>query len=191
MEMIFASGNLNKVSEISEMLGKGYLVLSLREVGVTEEIPETADTLEGNALLKARYLYERLGKAVFAEDTGLEIDALEGNPGVYTARFAGPQKDSEANMALVLKKLEGREDRGAQFRTVLAYIDDEGREYTFEGICRGYITLEKSGDQGFGYDPIFRPEGYDQTFAQMDAKGKNRISHRGRALQKFVEFVSA
>lgn len=187
-KIIFATSNPNKVREVKEMLEGQYEVLSLKDIGCYEDIPETAPTFEGNALQKARYVYEKFGLDCFSEDTGLEVDALNGEPGIYTARYAGPERNADANMAKTIKELEGKENRGAQFRTAMALII-EGKEYVFEGIVRGTIRHEKSGDGGFGYDPIFQPDGYNITFAEMDKTNKNAISHRGRALRKLIEFL--
>lgn len=186
--IVFATGNPNKVREVNEMLGEEFLIKSLKDIGHFEDIPETSPTLEGNALLKARFVKENYGLDCFSEDTGLEVDALNGEPGVYTARYGGPAKDADVNMAKVIKNLEGESDRGAQFRTVLALILN-GKEYLFEGICRGTIRKEKSGEGGFGYDPVFEPEGYSITFAEMDKASKNAISHRGRAVKKLTDFL--
>ncbi len=189
-KLVFATGNPNKVREVNELLTNILPVVGMHEVGCNEDLPETQDTLEGNALQKARYLKEHYGSDCFSEDTGLEIDALNGDPGVYTARYAGPEKDSAANMSKALAELESfetKEERGAQFRTVIALIW-EGKEYLFEGIARGHISTELSGTKGFGYDPIFVPEGYDQTFANIDSAEKNKISHRGKAVRKLIDF---
>ena len=186
--LLFATGNPHKIKEVSQLLGEAWDIRSLPEMGITEELPENQDTLEGNALEKARYIYEKLGENCFAEDTGLEIEALGGAPGVYTARFAGEDKDPDANMNRALELLRGQTNRRARFRTVIALILD-GQEFLFEGIAEGNIRPEKSGAQGFGYDPIFEPQGFTQTFAQMDAPLKNRISHRGKAVQKLIAFL--
>ena len=187
-EMIFATNNAHKLQEVSAMLGGKIELKSLRDVGCTDDIPETADTLEGNALMKARYIYERYGTDCFADDTGLEVAALNGAPGVYSARYAGPGHDSEANMQKLLTELEGKSDRRAQFRTVIALIK-EGKEYLFEGIVTGSILEEREEGEGFGYDPIFRPDGYEHSFARLGDEVKNRISHRARAVEKLVEFL--
>jgi XTP/dITP diphosphohydrolase len=187
-EIVFATANPNKVREVKEVLGETYLIKSLPDIGCHEDIAETSDTFEGNALLKARYVFNNYQLNCFSEDTGLEVDALNGEPGVITARYAGPERDNHANMNLVLQKLDGKTDRGAQFRTVVALILD-GKEYTFEGICRGRIAHQKTGTGGFGYDPIFIPEGYDTSFAEMEASAKNAISHRGQAVQKLITFL--
>ncbi|MAX80526.1 MAG: non-canonical purine NTP pyrophosphatase [Crocinitomicaceae bacterium] len=187
-ELIFATNNTNKLREIQEILGASFSILSLKDAGIETEIPEDYETLEENALQKAQFIYERTGKNVFSDDTGLEVEALNGAPGVYSARYAGSKCDSEDNMKKLLVELEGKENRKAQFRTVVALIID-GKEYTFEGACKGQITLEKSGSKGFGYDPVFQPEGYGQTFAELSAEEKNRISHRGKAIQKLAAFL--
>ncbi|MFT4759209.1 MAG: XTP/dITP diphosphohydrolase [Paraglaciecola sp.] len=187
--IIFATGNPNKVREVNEMLGDQYLIKSLVDIGHTEDIPETSPTLEGNALQKAHFVKENYDLDCFSEDTGLEIDALNGEPSVYTARYGGEAKNADDNMAKAIKNLEGKANRGAQFRTVLALILD-GEEHLFEGICRGNIREEKSGEKGFGYDPIFEPVGYDITFAEMDKATKNLISHRGKAVRKLIEFLN-
>lgn len=187
--IVFATGNPHKIKEVSEMLGSSLHIISLETIGCHEDIPETSPTIEGNALQKAWYVKENYGQDCFAEDTGLEVEALDGEPGVYSARYAGPQRNPEDNMALLLQKLAGQENRRARFKTVVALILGE-KAYTFEGIVNGTIGLEKSGTGGFGYDPIFFPEEATQSFAAMDAKEKNVISHRGRAIAKLVDFLS-
>ncbi len=187
--LIFATGNKHKALEVQNFLGEGFALLCLKDVGITEDIPENENTLEGNAYQKAKYVYDRVGKACFADDTGLEVEALDGAPGVYTARYAGEGKSSEDNMTLLLKNLEGVKNRKARFRTVIAYIDDSGRLYEFEGVSNGTIIEERVGVEGFGYDPIFMPEEYDKTFAQLSLDEKNKVSHRARAMQKFIEFL--
>lgn len=186
--LVFATNNLHKLEEVRDILGGSFRIASLKEIGCTDDIPETADTLEGNALQKARYVKDKFGYDCFADDTGLEVEALGGAPGVFSARYAGPGHDSEANMQKLLKELEGKANRQAQFRTVVALIL-EGREYTFEGIVRGTILTERRGTAGFGYDPVFVPEGYAETFAEMGSEEKNRISHRARAVQKLADFL--
>ena len=186
--IVFATSNKYKVSEVNQLLDGHFEIKSLSDIGCHEEIPETSPTIPGNALQKARYVYERYHVNCFSEDTGLEIDALNGEPGVYSARYAGPERSAEANMALVLKKLDGQENRSARFRTVVALIID-GKEYLFEGIAEGTILNAKKGVQGFGYDPVFQPTGYEKSFAQMDATEKNKISHRGKAIRKLIEFL--
>lgn len=187
-KIVFASNNSHKLSEIRQ-LELPFEILSLADTGCSEEIPETADTLEGNALQKARWVKEHYGYDCFADDTGLEVDALGGKPGVYSARYAGEGHDSEANMAKLLANLEGVTDRRARFRTVIALIKD-GEEHLFEGIVEGHITTERSGADGFGYDPIFMPDGTDKTFAEMTADQKNAISHRGRAVEALKSFFN-
>lgn len=186
--LVFATNNLHKLEEVRDILGGSFRIASLKEIECTDDIPETADTLEGNALQKARYVKDKFGYDCFADDTGLEVEALGGAPGVFSARYAGPGHDSEANMQKLLKELEGKTNRQAQFRTVVALIL-EGREYTFEGIVRGTILTERRGTAGFGYDPVFVPEGYAETFAEMGSEEKNRISHRARAVQKLADFL--
>ncbi len=182
-EIVFATNNKHKLEEIRRILGAAYNVLGLHDIGCDDDIPETADTLEGNAAIKARWVKEKYGYDCFADDTGLEVDALGGRPGVYSARYAGPAHDSAANVALLLKNLEGVENRRARFRTVIALV--RGDDMTLvDGTVEGVITRSLHGDNGFGYDPVFMPEGHDVTFAEMDAEAKNAISHRGRATEK-------
>lgn len=188
--LIFATGNKHKADEVQDFLGEGFALRCLKDVGITEDIPETEPTLEGNAYQKAKYVFDRTGEPCFADDTGLEVEALDGAPGVYTARYAGEGKSSEDNMDLLLKNLEGVKNRKARFRTVIVYLDNNGRVFEFEGIVNGVITEEKKGTEGFGYDPIFRPDGYDKTFAQLPLSKKNKISHRARAMQKFLDFLT-
>ncbi len=187
-KLVFATGNAHKIAEVNRLLAGLYEIVPMAEVGITEDIPETADTLEGNALQKARYVYERTGMDCFSEDTGLEVEALGGRPGVHSARYAGADKDSTANMEKLLRELQGQTNRQARFRTVIALILG-GREYFFEGIAPGRIATEPSGAGGFGYDPIFVPEGHTRTFAEMTADEKNAISHRGKAVARLVEFL--
>lgn len=187
-KLIFATNNAHKLGEVQALLGDAFTLVTLRESGITEDIPETADTLEGNALQKARYVYEKTGLDCFADDTGLEVDALGGAPGVHSARYATDGHDFAANNRLLLKNLEGITDRTARFRTVIALILD-GVEYTFEGRVEGTIATAESGREGFGYDPLFVPSGEIITFAQMSAEAKNTISHRGRAVAKLVNFL--
>jgi XTP/dITP diphosphohydrolase len=185
-EIIFATQNPNKVKEIQQQLGSEFTVKSLLEMNYTDELEETKKTLEGNSLQKARFIYKKFRKACFADDTGLEIEFLNGEPGVYSARYGGPEKSFEKNMDLVLSKLHGKGNRAAQFRTVIAFIDSAGKEIKFEGVCKGQILQEKRGNQGFGYDPIFQPDGFDKSFAELSIETKNKISHRGIAVTKFV-----
>lgn len=187
-KLVFATANKNKVSEIQKIMGTQYNFLSLEDIGCTEDIPETQATIVGNALQKARYIYKNYGMNCFAEDTGLQIHALNGAPGVYSARYAGPARDANDNMNKALRELEDKKDRTAQFKTVIALILD-GKEYTFEGIVEGEILKERQGTDGFGYDPIFKPTESKQTFAQMSAEEKGKISHRGRATQKLKAFL--
>ena len=188
--MIFVTNNSHKLQEVSAMLGGKINLQSLRDIGCMDDIPETAETLEGNALMKARYIYEHYGTDCFADDTGLEVIALGGEPGVYSARYAGPGHDSEANMQKLLKELEGKENRKAQFRTAICLIMD-GEEHLFEGIVKGEIIREKRGGAGFGYDPIFVPEGHELTFAELGNDVKNSISHRARAVEKLCQFLNS
>lgn len=190
-KLVFASNNAHKLSEIRAILGDRIEIISLSDLQCHEEIPETADTLEGNALIKARYVWEHYGLYCFADDTGLEVEALDGAPGVYSARFAGEHASFEDNVSLLLERLSGvAAPRRARFRTVIALIDEYGTHF-FEGSVDGEITLERSGDHGFGYDPIFRPEGREETFAQLTEQEKNSMSHRGRAVQKLVRYLQA
>lgn len=188
--LVFATGNPHKVKEVNQMLSESWTVRSLAEMGITEELPENQDTLEGNALEKARYIFEKTGADCFSEDTGLEIEALGGAPGVYTARYGGNAKDPGANIARVLAEMKDATNRKARFRTVIALIL-AGREFLFEGTAPGDIRREPSGAGGFGYDPIFQPEGFALTFAEMDAETKNRISHRGQAVGQLIAFLEA
>jgi XTP/dITP diphosphohydrolase len=189
MKLVFASNNKNKVREISHILDDKITLLSLGEVNILEDIPEDEPLIEGNALFKARYVFNATGLDVFADDTGLEVEALNGLPGVHSARFAGESKDSSANIAKVLAMLNGADNRNARFRTVIALIF-EGKEYLFEGTISGTIIDEKRGDEGFGYDPVFIPEGQVLTFAQMSLNEKNKISHRALAFEKLKEFLN-
>ncbi len=187
-ELIFATNNLHKLSEIQSLIGDNFTIKSLQQIGCTEDIPETAPTLEGNALLKAQYVFNKYGKNCFADDTGLEIEALNGRPGVFSARYATDGHDFEANIDKVLEELSGVENRKARFRTVVALIID-GSVYYFEGIVNGEIIAERKGTKGFGYDPVFLPDGYDLTFAEMPLAEKNKISHRARAVKQLIDFL--
>lgn len=178
--LVFATNNPHKAREVEQILGGNFSVKTLRDIGCFEEIEETEPTLEGNALLKARYVKEKYGYDCFSEDTGLEVDALNGEPGVNTARYAGEEKNPDANIALLLNNLEGKENRRARFRTVIALIFGE-KETLLEGVCEGRIASQKSGGGGWGYDPVFIPEGYERTFAELGEDLKNQISHRARA----------
>jgi XTP/dITP diphosphohydrolase len=186
--MVVATNNAHKLKEIAAILGQEIELLSLKDIQCFADIPETADTLEGNARQKAMYIYENYGMDCFADDTGLEVEALGGAPGVFSARYAGEGHDSEANMQKLLKELAGKENRKAQFRTVICLIRN-GKEHLFEGIVKGEIIQEKRGGEGFGYDPIFVPEGYDLTFAELGDDVKNTISHRARAVEKLCQFL--
>lgn len=187
---VFATNNAHKLEEVTAILGNRIEVLSLKDINCHTDIPETADTLEGNALIKARYIFENYQVDCFADDTGLEVEALGGAPGVYSARYAESGHDSEANMLKLLHNLEGIENRKAQFRTVFALIID-GKEHLFEGIVKGEIIKNRRGTSGFGYDPIFVPEGYSQTFAEMGNELKNKISHRAIATNKLCKFLNS
>lgn len=189
-ELLFATHNTNKALEIQNILGDRFSIRTLSDLGFHEEIPETENTLEGNALLKSRFLHDKLHCNVFSDDTGLEVTALNNEPGVFSARYAGEQKDNQANMDLLLENLKMHKDRSARFRTVISLFWDN-RSYFFEGIVNGVIIDQKRGNGGFGYDPIFKPNGYDQTFAEMSAEQKNTISHRGRAIQKMIDFLNS
>lgn len=188
MELIFATNNRNKAEEIQQMLPDIIQVLTLKDVGIEQDIPERQSTLEGNASEKARFIYERYGRDCFADDTGLEVDALGGAPGVYSARYAGADKDPQANMDKVLELLKDEDNRRARFRTVISMIL-QGEEMFFEGVVEGRLLREKRGDAGFGYDPIFLPEGSSHTFAQMSMEEKNFISHRSRAIMKLANYL--
>ena len=185
-KIVFATNNTHKLEEVASILGESYEVMSLREIGCHDDIPETADTFAGNAIQKARYIKEHYGYDCFADDSGLEVDALGGAPGVFSARYSGG--GSEANMEKLLHNLPEKNERGAQFRTVIALLVGE-ETHLFEGIVRGTIIHERRGEGGFGYDPIFVPEGYDLTFAQLGSEVKNRISHRAKAVEKLAEYL--
>ncbi len=193
MEIIFATGNQHKVTEAQKALGDSFTLIMPKELGLTEDIPENGDTLQANAVEKAEYLWKRFGKNCFADDTGLEVDALDGAPGVYTARYAGPDKGSDANMEKLLAELEkaakeGKCSRKARFRTVVALII-EGELQIFNGVLEGEIALNRSGSQGFGYDPVFIPCGYSKTLAEISLDEKNVISHRGKAVRALAEYL--
>jgi XTP/dITP diphosphohydrolase len=186
--LIFASSNPNKIREVREILDGLYEIKGLQDIGCTEDIPETADTIEGNALLKAHYVVEHYGLNCFSEDTGLEVTALNGAPGVHSARYSGEDRDPQANIDLLQKNLAPHTDRSARFKTVIA-LSLDGVEHLFEGLVYGHIRQEQFGTGGFGYDPVFVPDGYSVSFAEMDKEEKNRISHRGRAVQKLLDFL--
>lgn len=188
--LVFATGNIHKLQEVQGLFKEGFALSCLKDVNITEEIPETADNLVDNALQKARYVYKKCGIPCFADDTGLEVDALGGAPGVYSARYAGEQKDSKLNMLLLLKNMNGKNNRDARFRTIIAYIDENAQEHIFEGEIKGKIIENMAGENGFGYDPIFVPEGYEETFAELSSEIKNTISHRARAMEKFLSYIN-
>lgn len=189
MHLIFATHNKNKVFEVTKLVSKDHEILNLSDINYSEDIPETGDTLEENALLKARFIHKIFNKNCFADDSGLEIELLNNEPGVYSARYAGEEKNDEANMNKVLEKLNGSHSRSAQFRTVIALII-AGKEYLFEGIIKGKIAVKKKGSNGFGYDPIFIPDGFIKTFAEMSIEEKNLISHRAIAIKKLTAFLN-
>jgi XTP/dITP diphosphohydrolase len=186
--LVFATNNENKIKEIKEVLKNNFEILGLKDINCNVDLPETGTTLKDNALQKAQYIYDKFNINCFADDTGLEVEALNGAPGVYSARYAGPDKSAEDNMNLLLKKLEGVENRNARFVTVIALIIN-GKKYFFEGEVKGVITKTKCGNKGFGYDPVFKPDGYDCTFAEMTLEEKNKISHRAIAMKKLVNFI--
>lgn len=189
MKLVFATNNENKLKEIREILSQNIEIISLKDINCFEDIPETEPTIEGNAILKAKYIKEKYGFDTFADDTGLEVSALNNAPGVHSARYAGDHKNNEDNIQLLLKNLEGKTNRSAHFKTIMALcIGDE--IHSFEGRIEGEITTMKKGENGFGYDPIFQPKGYDKTFAELSSEEKNAISHRKIALTKLVDFLT-
>jgi len=188
MKLVFATNNKNKILEVQQLLPESIEIISLESIGCFEEIPETADTIEENAIMKANYVTENYGYDCFADDTGLEVDALNGEPGVFSARYAGEQRNSDDNMDKVLSALDNNTNRIAQFKTVIA-LNLNGKQHLFTGIARGEITQNKTGNEGFGYDPIFKPEGYEQTFAQLSLQEKGAISHRGKATEQLIAFL--
>ncbi|MCB0433963.1 MAG: non-canonical purine NTP diphosphatase [Flavobacteriaceae bacterium] len=189
MQLVFATNNRNKLKEVQALVLEPIQLLSLEDIDCLEDIPETQLTIEGNAIQKIEYLKKHYNIDGFADDTGLEVKALHGEPGVFSARYAGDQRNAQDNMDKLLKNLEGKTNRSAQFKTVIA-LTLKGQLHTFTGICKGTILTEKRGDQGFGYDPIFQPEGYEQTFAEMDLALKNQIGHRGKAIKQLVQFLN-
>lgn len=189
MKLCFATNNKNKLKEVSSLLSGSLLLLSLQDIGCTEDLEETQDTIEGNSLQKADYIFNKYKVAVFADDTGLEVDTLNGEPGVKSARYAGEDRDNEANIQLLLSNLKSKSKRDAQFKTVITLITEK-EQVQFEGVVRGRIAEAKLGDEGFGYDPIFVPDGYDVSFAQMSMAEKNEISHRGLAVKKLVDYLN-
>ena len=190
MKLVFATNNLHKLKEVQEMLSNSIEVLSLKDIGCFEDIEETESTLEGNAKLKADYITKKYGFDCFADDTGLEVEALDGDPGVYSARYAGEHGNAEKNMEKLLIELQNKSSRKAKFRTIIA-LNLRNKQYLFEGICDGEILNEKSGVKGFGYDPIFKPKNASSSFAEMNSEEKNIISHRGIAIQKLVKFLNS
>jgi len=188
-KIVFATNNINKANEVQQMLPDNIEIVTLSDIGCTEDIPETELTLEGNAILKANYVTKYYKLPCFADDTGLEIEALNGEPGVFSARYSGEEKSSKKNIDKVLKNLQNVNNRKAQFRTVIS-LNINNQQYLFEGICKGEITHVKSGSYGFGYDPIFKPNGFDVTFADMTIEDKNTVSHRGRAIRQLVSFLN-
>jgi XTP/dITP diphosphohydrolase len=189
MTLVFASNNKHKIQEIKALLPNSFTIKSLEDIGCTEDIPETADTIEGNAILKANYVSEKYGLACFADDSGLEVNALNGAPGVYSARYAGEQKNDNDNIEKLLTDLEGKANRKAQFKTVIA-LNFNGEQHLFTGIIKGKIISEKRGSNGFGYDPIFVAEGYDKTFAELTSEEKNSVSHRSQAVKELIKWLS-
>lgn len=188
LKLVFATNNKNKLKEVQAML-TNFEIVSLTDINCFDDIPETADTLEGNAILKANYITEKFGLNCFADDTGLEVEALNNRPGVYSARYAGENNNAEANMNKLLHELGETKNRYAQFRTAVA-LNIEGKQFVFEGVCKGQILTNKQGESGFGYDPLFMPKGFDKSFAEMDMVEKGAISHRGKAIQKLVTFLN-
>ncbi|AFL83284.1 non-canonical purine NTP pyrophosphatase, rdgB/HAM1 family [Belliella baltica DSM 15883] len=188
MKICFATNNKKKIEEVKAALGNDFTIVSLEEIGCHEELPETGNTLDHNAFQKARYVKDHYGVDCFADDTGLEVDALNGEPGVYSGRYAGEPRSDERNIDLLLKNLNGETNRKARFRTVIALILD-GEEHAFEGTAEGEILEIRTGKGGFGYDPIFKPEGYEKSFAELSIEEKNEISHRGKAVKSLVQFL--
>jgi len=188
MKLVFATNNKNKIIEVQQMLPPSIEIISLESIGCFEEIPETAETIEENAVMKANYITQKYGYDCFADDTGLEVEALNGEPGVFSARYAGEQRNADDNMSKLLAALADETNRNAQFKTVIA-LNITGNQHLFTGIALGEITLEKTGNQGFGYDPIFKPQGFDLTFAQLSLEEKGAISHRGKATEQLIAFL--
>jgi len=188
IHLVFATNNHNKLREVQVLIPENIKLLSLKDIGCFEDIPENKKTIEGNAIQKAEYVKNNYGYDCFADDTGLEVEALNGEPGVFSARYAGPQRDANDNTNLLLQNLESKSNRSAQFKTIIA-LHLNNALTTFEGVCKGEVTTAKYGHKGFGYDPIFKPNGYEQTFAEMDLSLKNQIGHRGKATKQLVEFL--
>lgn len=189
MKLVFATNNLNKLREVQALMPANITLLSLKDIGCEEDIPETAPTIEGNALQKATFIKNKFGYPCFADDTGLEVDALFGAPGIYSARYAGEQKNADDNMDKLLSELKDKTNRDAQFKTVIALVT-ENEQLLFTGICKGQITKTRQGNKGFGYDPVFQPEGFPITFAEMSLADKNKIGHRGRAVKELVDYLN-
>ncbi|MDO7135652.1 non-canonical purine NTP diphosphatase [Algibacter lectus] len=189
MRLVFATNNMNKIKEVQSLIPSEIELLSLKDIGCFEDVPETQNTIEGNAKQKAEYIKINYNYDCFADDTGLEVNALNGEPGVYSARYAGEQRNAEDNTNKLLTELHNKTDRSAQFKTVIA-LHLNGELHTFTGICKGEITTEKHGEKGFGYDPVFKPNNYNNTFAEMDLSLKNSIGHRGKAVTELVEFLN-
>lgn len=189
MKIVFATNNEYKLEEVKKLLGDKFEIISLKDINCKEDIPETQATIKGNALQKARYVYQKYNVNCFADDTGLIIEALNGEPGVYSARYSGANSNSDKNIKKVFSKLKGKSNRNAYFKTVFSLIVN-GKEFSFEGIAKGTITTEKKGISGFGYDPIFKPKDYNITFAEMTLEQKNKISHRGKGVKKLIEFLN-
>ncbi len=190
MQLVFATNNLNKIKEVQTLIPNHIKLLSLKDIGCYEDIPETQNTIEGNSVEKAKYIKKHYGYDCFADDTGLEVEAINGAPGVYSARYAGEQRNANDNMNKLLTELSNKTNRNAQFKTVIT-LQLNNEQHTFTGICEGEITSTKSGELGFGYDPIFKPKGYQQTFAEMDLSLKNTIGHRGKAILQLVDFLNS
>lgn len=189
MEIVFATNNLNKIKEVQSLIPNNIKLLSLKDIGCLEEVPETQNTIEGNAIQKATYIKDKYGYDCFADDTGLEVAVLNGAPGVFSARYAGEQRNDQDNMTKLLDALKTECNRNAQFKTVIC-LQFHGKQHLFSGICHGEITKVKRGEKGFGYDPIFKPQGHDKTFAEMDLTLKNTIGHRGKAVSQLITFLN-
>lgn len=189
MQLVFATNNLNKLKEVQTLIPSHIELLSLKDIGCFEDVPETQNTIEGNAIQKAEYIKTHYGYDCFADDTGLEVESLNNEPGVFSARYAGPNRDANDNMNLLLKKIKDKGNRNAQFKTVIA-LHSNSKLKTFTGICKGEITKDKRGEKGFGYDPIFSPNGYTETFAEIELNLKNKIGHRGKAVVQLINFLN-
>lgn len=189
MKLVFATNNLHKLQEIRNLVSDNYQIVGLKEIGIQEEIPENQDTIKGNAIEKAKYIFNKYHFPCFADDTGLEVDFLNGRPGVFSARYAGDGCSSDDNVNKLLTELRGSNNRIARFRTVIAFIENKDNVKLFEGIIEGHIAEQKKGSEGFGYDPVFIPEGYNESFAEMNLTFKNTISHRAKAMQEFIKYL--